>query len=133
MDGEIQARCSAGLYCLAQRQESLRHFCSRGAMDIRGLGERWIEQLTQAEFLHDVSDIYLDGRATVGYGADGRAFKPNLLEAIEKSKATTLPKFIYALGIRNVGETTALALAQHFKTLEALMSADAEALKAFLT
>ncbi|MGQ1304800.1 NAD-dependent DNA ligase LigA [Acinetobacter baumannii] len=131
-EGEALARCSGGLYCAAQRIEAIRHFVSRKAMDIEGLGERWVESLLRLDLLKDVADIYHlhEHRETLlGIEKMGEKSVQNLIDAIEASKKTTLARFIYALGIRGVGETTARMLANTFQTLEALKAANVEALK----
>ncbi|MDT8428614.1 MAG: NAD-dependent DNA ligase LigA [Pseudomonadales bacterium] len=128
-DGDILYRCSGDLICPAQRKESLRHFCTRSAMDIEGLGEKLIEQLVDQNMLHDVADIYaLSKQQLLTLERMGDKSADNLLTAIEKSKTTTLARFLYALGIREVGEATALALATHFGSLEAIMQADEAAM-----
>ena len=127
----VIARCSGGLFCGAQRKQSIKHFVSRRAIDIDGLGDKLVEQLVDEGLVHDVSDIYAlskDPLAGLERMADKSA--QNLVDAIEKSKQTSLPRFLFALGIPQVGEATALALAQHFGTLEALMQADTEQLEA---
>ncbi|EPN9300817.1 NAD-dependent DNA ligase LigA [Acinetobacter baumannii] len=131
-EGEALARCSGGLYCAAQRIEAIRHFVSRKAMDIEGLGDRWVESLLRLDLLKDVADIYHlhEQRETLlGIEKMGEKSVQNLIDAIEASKKTTLARFIYALGIRGVGETTARMLANTFQTLEALKAANVEALK----
>lgn len=131
-EGEALARCSGGLYCAAQRIEAIRHFVSRKALDIEGLGDRWVESLLHLDLLKDVADIYHlhEHRETLlGIEKMGEKSLQNLIDAIEASKKTTLARFIYALGIRGVGETTARMLANTFQTLEALKAADVEALK----
>lgn len=131
-EGEALARCSGGLYCAAQRIEAIRHFVSRKAMDIEGLGDRWVESLLRLDLLKDVADIYHlhEHRETLlGIEKMGEKSVQNLIDAIEASKKTTLARFIYALGIRGVGETTARMLANTFQTLEALKAANVEALK----
>ena len=131
-EGEALARCSGELYCAAQRIESIRHFVARKAMDIEGLGDRWVESLLHLSLLKDVSDIYrLDQHRDTLLGLEkmGEKSVQNLLSAIEHSKKTTLARFIYALGIRGVGETTARTLAQYFQTLDALQQAEVETLK----
>jgi len=131
-EGEALARCSGGLYCAAQRIEAIRHFVSRKAMDIEGLGDRWVESLLRLDLLKDVADIYhLDEHRETLLGIEkmGEKSVQNLIDAIEASKKTTLARFIYALGIRGVGETTARMLANTFQTLEALKAANVEALK----
>lgn len=131
-EGEALARCSGGLYCSAQRIEAIRHFVSRKAMDIEGLGDRWVESLLHLNLLNNVADIYQlhQHRETLlNIEKMGEKSVQNLLDAIENSKKTTLAKFIYALGIRGVGETTARMLAQQFQTLDNLRQADIESLK----
>ncbi|WP_269091367.1 NAD-dependent DNA ligase LigA [Acinetobacter sp. ME22] len=131
-EGEALARCSGGLYCAAQRIEAIRHFVSRKALDIEGLGDRWVESLLHLELLNDVSDIYQlhQHRETLlGIEKMGEKSVQNLFDAVEASKRTTLARFIYALGIRGVGETTARMLANTFQTFDALRQADIESLK----
>ncbi|WP_375707871.1 NAD-dependent DNA ligase LigA [Acinetobacter brisouii] len=131
-EGEALARCSGGLYCAAQRIEAIRHFVSRKALDIEGLGDRWVESLLHLNLLNDVSDIYQlhQHRETLlGIEKMGEKSVQNLFDAIEASKKTTLARFIYALGIRGVGETTARMLANTFQTFDALRQADIESLK----
>ena len=131
-EGEALARCSGGLYCAAQRIEAIRHYVSRKAMDIEGLGDRWVESLLHLDLLQDVADIYSlheHREQMLGIEKMGEKSVQNLLDAIENSKKTTLAAFIYALGIRGVGETTARMLANTFQTFEALRAADLEALK----
>jgi len=131
-EDEALARCTGGLYCPAQRVEAIRHFVSRKAMDVEGLGERWTEVLLAQGFINDVADLYhlKDHESELAQLEKlGEKSVRNLLDAIEVSKKTTLARFIYALGIRGVGETTARNLAEQFQTLEALMQADVEALK----
>lgn len=130
VEGEAIARCSGGLYCAAQRKEAIKHFASRKAMDIEGLGDRLVDQLVGEGLVDHVDGLYklkLDQLADLARMAKKSA--QNLLEALEKSKATTLPKFLFALGIREVGETTARNLALHFKTLENIEHADEETLQ----
>lgn len=131
-EGEALARCTGGLYCSAQRIEAIRHFVSRKAIDIDGLGDRWAESLLKLNLLDNVSDIYhlhehQDKLLTID--KMGEKSVQNLLAAIEASKQTQLHRFIYALGIRGVGETTAKMLSNQFLSLEALMSANLEELK----
>lgn len=131
-EGEALARCSGGLFCPAQRIEAIRHFVSRKAMDIEGLGERWVESLLEKGLINNVADIYqLEQHRDVLLSLEkmGEKSLQNLLAAIEASKETSFSRFIYALGIRGVGETTARMLAENFQTLEALEQADLEALK----
>ncbi len=128
-EDEAVARCSAGLYCPAQRKQALIHFASRRALDIEGLGDKLIEQLVDKGLVETPADLYKISLETLS-SLDRMAEKSasNLLEAIEKSKQTTLARFIYALGIRNVGESTAKDLAKYFGRLEPLLAADEEAL-----
>lgn len=129
VEGEAVLRCTGGLFCRAQRKEALKHFVARKAMDIEGLGDKLIDQLVDAELVNSAVDIYrLDMPALVGLERMGEKSAVKLLAAIATSKTTTLPRFIYALGIREVGEATALALATHFCTLPALRAASLEQL-----
>ncbi|MDP2030358.1 MAG: NAD-dependent DNA ligase LigA [Thiobacillus sp.] len=125
LEGEAAARCTGGLVCPAQRKQALLHFAGRRAMDIEGLGDKLVDQLVDRGLLHTAADVYGLSLDTLA-GLDRMAEKSaaNLLAAIEISKATTLARFIFALGIRNVGETTAKDLARHFGSLDALMAAD---------
>ncbi|QIL89458.1 NAD-dependent DNA ligase LigA [Microbulbifer sp. SH-1] len=128
--GEAVARCSGGLICSAQRKQAIKHFASRKAMDIDGLGDKLVEQMVDEGLLHSVSGLYhLSLEPLVALERMGEKSAQNLLDALERSKATTLPKFLYALGIREVGEATARNLARHFGQLEKLMQADTEALQ----
>ncbi|WP_428818427.1 NAD-dependent DNA ligase LigA [Microbulbifer sp. MCCC 1A16149] len=128
--GEAVARCSGGLICSAQRKQAIKHFASRKAMDIDGLGDKLVEQLVDEGLLKSVSGLYhLSLEPLTGLERMGEKSAQNLLDALEKSKSTTLPKFLYALGIREVGEATARNLARHFGDLEHLMQADSEALQ----
>ena len=118
------ARCSAGLFCPAQRKQALIHFASRRAMDIEGLGEKLVEQLVDGGHVRTPADLYrLDAATLAGLERMAEKSAANLLDAIAASRNTTLARFIYALGIRNVGETTAKDLARRF-TLETLLEAD---------
>jgi DNA ligase (NAD+) len=120
------ARCTGGFTCRAQRQEAIRHFASRRAMDIEGLGDKLVEQLVERDWVKSPADIYsLTLEQLTDLERMGEKSAQNLLDAIEKSKRTTLPRLLYALGIPQVGEATALALAQHFGKLERLLEADA--------
>jgi DNA ligase (NAD+) len=122
-------RCSGGLFCPAQRKQALWHFASRRAIDIDGLGDKLVEQLVDQKLVHTPADIYrLNFADLSGLERMGEKSANNLLAAIEKSKATTLARFIYALGIRNVGETTAKDMARNFGSLDNLMAADTERL-----
>jgi len=130
-EGEAIARCSGGLYCSAQRKQALLHFASRRAMDIEGLGDRLVEQLVDLDLVRTPADLYdkLDEARLAGLERMAEKSAANIMAAIRKSRDTTLPRLIYALGIRNVGETTARDLAQHFGTLDALAVAGIEALQ----
>ena len=130
IEGESATRCTGGLYCAAQRKEAFRHFASRRALDIEGLGEKLVDQLVEKNQVSDVADIFtLAQEQLAGLDRMGPKSAANLVEAIEKSKATTLPRFLYALGITNVGEATAQSLAHHFGNLDDLMLADEEQLQ----
>jgi DNA ligase (NAD+) len=123
--GEAVARCTGGFTCRAQRQEALRHFASRRALDIEGLGDKVIEQLVERELVRSPADLYtLRAQQLSELERMGEKSAANLVAAIAASKHTTLPRLLYGLGIREVGEATALALARHFGTLEALMAAN---------
>ncbi|HEY9111983.1 MAG TPA: NAD-dependent DNA ligase LigA [Rhodanobacteraceae bacterium] len=140
-DDEVVARCTGGLVCAAQRKEAIVHFASRRALDIDGLGERYIEDLIEFGYLHAIADLYrltlddfvaMKRRAeerdgvvpeTVKAGKIATKWAENLIESIEASKSTTLERFLYALGIPDVGEATAKTLARHFGSLEGLMHA----------
>lgn len=129
-EDEAIARCSGGLYCSAQRKQALLHFASRRAMDIEGLGDRLVEQLVDRELVRTPADLYaLDKKTLAGLERMGEKSAENLLAAISKSRQTTLARLIYALGIRNVGESTARDLALHFGRMDAVMQADAETLQ----
>jgi DNA ligase (NAD+) len=124
------ARCTGGLICPAQRKQLLLHFGQRRAMDIEGLGGKLVEQLVDAGIVHTPADLYKLGVAKLA-ALERMADKSagNVAAAIERSKSTTLPRFLYALGIRNVGEVTARDLARHFGNLDAIMDASVEALQ----
>lgn len=127
LEDEAVARCTGGLYCPAQRKQAITHFASRRAMDIEGLGEKLVNQLVDAGILQSVADIYrlnIDELANLERMAQKSA--QNVIHAINKSKNTTLARFIFGLGIRNVGEATAKDLAQHFGELKKLLSAKPE-------
>jgi len=130
LEGEAAARCSGGLFCPAQRKEAIKHFVSRKALDVEGLGSKLIEQLVDRELIHGVADLYQLDQATLA-GLERMAEKSadNVLAALQKSRQTTLARFIYALGIREVGEATARSLANHFRDLDLLMSASEEQLQ----
>jgi DNA ligase (NAD+) len=126
---ETIARCSGGLVCPAQRKQALLHFASRRAMDIEGLGDKLVDQLVDAGLVHTPADIYrLDAEALAALERMAQKSAANVVAAIDKSRSTTLARFIYALGIRHVGETTAADLAQHFGGLDGLLLADEAAL-----
>lgn len=130
IEGEAVARCTGGLFCAAQRKEALKHFVSRKAMDIDGVGGKLIEQLVDRELIHTPADLFkLDLTTLTRLERMGTKSAENALASLEKAKNTTLARFVFALGIREVGEATALNLANHFKTLEALQNADLEALQ----
>ncbi|HOG03025.1 MAG TPA: NAD-dependent DNA ligase LigA, partial [Accumulibacter sp.] len=122
---EAVARCSGGLYCPAQRKQALLHFASRRALDIEGLGDKLVEQLVDSDIVRTPADLYRLGLLALA-NLERMAEKSagNLLASIEQSKQTTLARFIYALGIRNVGEATARDLARHFGSLDRLLAAD---------
>jgi DNA ligase (NAD+) len=130
IEGEAVARCTGGLFCAAQRKEALKHFVSRKAMDIDGVGGKLIEQLVDRELVHTPADLFkLDLTTLTRLERMGAKSAENALNSLEKAKSTTLARFIFALGIREVGEATALNLANHFKTLDALKAADLEELQ----
>ncbi|MGM1051716.1 MAG: NAD-dependent DNA ligase LigA [Pseudomonadota bacterium] len=131
LEGEVVARCSGGLYCPAQRKEALKHFASRRALDIDGLGEKLIEALVERDWVTTPADLFrLEAERLAELPRMGKKSSENLVAALSKAKATTLARFIYALGIREVGEATAANLARHFGTLEALMGAELADLEA---
>lgn len=131
IDDEAAHRCMGGLFCAAQRTGAIMHFVSRRAMDIDGLGEKLIEQLVERERVTTVVDLYRLTRADLlGLERMGEKSSDNLIKAIDASRQTTLARFLYALGISQVGEVTAKNLAQHFGGLEPLMNADEQALVA---
>ncbi len=129
-EGEAVARCSGGLYCPAQVKEAIKHFASRKALNIDGLGDKMVEQLFDAGLIRHVDDLYsLDVEAVAALERMGKKSAENLIAALESSKSTTLERFIYALGIRNAGEGTAKGLARYFGSLEAIQAANEETLK----
>ncbi|MEM8982826.1 MAG: NAD-dependent DNA ligase LigA [Pseudomonadota bacterium] len=134
LEGEAVARCTGGLVCPAQVKEALRHFASRLAMDIEGLGAKLIDQLVEADIVKTPADVFDADRVSVETlsSLERMAEKSatNVIAAINKSKSTSLPRFLYALGIREVGETTAANLAAHFSELQPLMTASIEELEA---
>jgi DNA ligase (NAD+) len=127
--GEVNHRCSGGLFCAAQRKQALLHFAQRRAMDIEGLGDKLVEQLVDGELIRTLPELYKLGVAKLA-ALDRMADKSaqNLVEALEKSKQTTLPRFLFGLGIRHVGEATAKDLARHFGSLDRIMDARVEEL-----
>lgn len=127
--GEVNHRCTGGLFCAAQRKEALLHFAARRAMDIEGLGDKLVDQLVEAGVVRTLPDLYQLGLASL-VALERMADKSaqNLLAALEKSKQTTLPRFLFALGIRHVGEATAKDLVRHFGTLDAIIEATPEQL-----
>jgi DNA ligase (NAD+) len=129
-EDEAIARCTGGLYCPAQRKQALWHFAARRAMDIEGLGDKLVEQLVDAGLVHSPADLYgLSVETLAGLERMGEKSAQNLVAAIDASRQTTLARFIFALGIRNVGEATARDLAKHFGGIDALLAANAEALQ----
>ena len=129
-EGEAAARCSGGLYCPAQRKQAVWHFASRRAMDIEGLGEKLVDQLVDSGLVHSILDIYsLDAEQLAGLDRMGKKSAANLLAAIARSRDTTLGRFLFALGIRDVGEATAQSLAAYFDDLARLRAADEESLQ----
>lgn len=130
LEGEVVARCSGGLYCPAQRKEALKHFASRRALDIDGLGEKLIEQLVDNGWVKTPADLFgLDAERLATLPRMAQKSSENLVAALEQARRTGLARVIYALGIREVGEATAANLARHFGTLAAVMDAEVEALE----
>lgn len=129
-EGEAAARCSGGLFCAAQRKQAILHFAGRRAMDIEGLGDKLVDQLVDGNIIRSLADLYdkeivnLESMASLDRMAEKSA--QNIVEALEKSKHTTLNRFLFALGIRNVGESTAKDLARYFGSLDIIMQADSE-------
>ncbi|MBD2809931.1 NAD-dependent DNA ligase LigA [Xenorhabdus sp. Vera] len=131
VEGEAVARCTGGLFCGAQRKEALKHFVSRRAMDVDGMGEKIIEQLVDKEYVKTPADLFrLTAGKLTGLDRMGPKSAQNVINALDKSKKTTFARFIYSLGIREVGEATAANLVAHFGTLEKLRVADTDALVA---
>ena len=129
LPGEAVARCSGGLYCAAQRKEALKHFVSRRAMDIDGIGDKLIEQLVDHELVHTPADLFALTKAQLlGLERMGEKSADKLLNALQSARETTFARFLFALGIREIGETTAQTLAQHFSDLPALQDASVETL-----
>lgn len=124
-EGEVVSRCTGGLYCSAQRKETIKHFASRGALDINGLGDKLVDQLVDKNLVNNVAELYSLTEAKIAtLDRHGEKSAQNLLQAIAASKNTTLSRFIYALGIREVGETTAQSLAKYFGDIHKLMEAE---------
>ncbi len=129
-EDEAVIRCSGGLFCPAQRKEAIKHFASRRAMDIEGLGDKLVEQLVDLGLVSNPADLYrLNAETLSGLERMGEKSATNLIDALEQSKATTLPRFLFALGIREVGEATALAIARHFGEIGPVIEADAQQLQ----
>ncbi len=128
-EGEVDYRCTGGLFCAAQRKEAILHFAARRAVDVDGLGDKLVEQLVDANLIRTLPDLYKLGFTTLA-GLDRMAEKSakNLVDALEASKKTTLPRFLFGLGIRHVGESTAKDLAKHFGKLDGIMDATEEQL-----
>ena len=128
-EGEADYRCTGGLFCGAQRKEAILHYAHRRAVEVEGLGDKLVEQLVDANVVRTLPDLYKLGLTSLA-GLDRMADKSanKLLEALEKSKQTTLPRFVFGLGIRHVGEATAKALARHFGQLDSIMAATPEQL-----
>lgn len=130
VEGEAVARCTAGLICGAQRKEALKHFVSRRALDVDGMGDKIIDQLVEKEYVKTPADLFrLTAGKLTGLDRMGPKSAQNVVNALEKAKETTLARFLYALGIREVGEATAANLAAHYGSVEALRAADIESLK----
>ncbi|WCM90436.1 NAD-dependent DNA ligase LigA [Acidovorax sp. NCPPB 3576] len=127
--GEVNHRCSGGLFCAAQRKEAILHFAARRAMDIEGLGDKLVDQLVEGQVIRTLPDLYRLGLTALS-SLERMAEKSaqNVLAALEKSKQTTLPRFLFGLGIRHIGEATAKDLARHFGGLDAIMDASVEQL-----
>lgn len=130
VEGEAVARCTGGLFCAAQRKEALKHFVSRRALDVEGMGDKIIEQLVEKQYVENPADLFtLTAGKLTGLDRMGPKSAQNLIAALEKAKQTTFARFLYALGIREVGEATAANLAAHFRYLDNLRAADIDALK----
>jgi DNA ligase (NAD+) len=129
-EDDVVARCTGGIFCAAQRKQSMIHFASRKAMDIEGFGDKLVGQLVDANLANSLADIYrLDIHTLANLDRMGEKSAQNIIEALVKSKKTTFPRFIYALGIRNVGESTAKDLARHFGSISAIQNASLEELQ----
>jgi len=128
-EGEADARCTGGLFCAAQRKQALLHFASRRAMDIEGLGDKLVDQLVDENIIRSLPDLYrLDVATLAGLERMAEKSARNLVDALEKSKHTTLNRFLFALGIRHVGESTAKDLARYLGRLDAVLQATEEQL-----
>ena len=128
-EGEVDYRCTGGLFCSAQRKQAILHFAQRRAVEVEGLGDKLVDQLVDGQVIHTLPDLYrlgLTALASLDRMADKSA--QNIVAALEKSKQTTLPRFLFGLGIRHVGEATAKELARHFGTLDAIMDASEDQL-----
>ena len=129
--GEANHRCTGGLFCAAQRKEAILHFAARRAMDVEGLGDKLVDQLVDTGVIRTLPDLYRLGLTSlVALERMAEKSAQNVLAALEKSKQTTLPRFLFGLGIRHVGEATAKDLARHFGTLDAIMDASVDDLLA---
>ena len=129
LEDEAVARCTGGLFCQAQRKEAIKHFASRKALDVEGLGDKLVEQLVDAQLIETPADLFrLNPRQLCGLERMGEKSANNLIAALQKAKSTSLAKFLYSLGIREVGETTAQNLANHFSDLQPIMTASHEEL-----
>jgi DNA ligase (NAD+) len=125
IDGEADHRCTGGLFCSAQRKQAVIHFAQRRALDVEGLGEKLVDQLIASGRVNTLADLYtLTATELAGMERLGEKSAANLVQALETSKSTTLPRFLFGLGIRHVGEATAKALARHFGSLDAVIAAD---------
>ncbi|WP_145498986.1 NAD-dependent DNA ligase LigA [Yersinia bercovieri] len=130
VEGEAVARCTGGLFCAAQRKEALKHFVSRRALDVDGMGDKIIEQLVEKQYVENPADLFeLTAGKLTGLDRMGPKSAQNLIVALERAKQTTFARFLYALGIREVGEATAANLAAHFRNMENLRAADIDELK----
>jgi len=128
--GEADARCTGGLYCSAQRKQAILHFAQRRAVEVEGLGDKLVDQLVDTGVINTLPDLYrLDLTALASLDRMAEKSGQNILAALEKSKQTTLPRFLFGLGIRHVGEATAKVLARHFGSLDAVMAATTEQLR----
>jgi DNA ligase (NAD+) len=130
IDGQAAFRCSGGLICAAQRKEAIKHFASRKALDIEGLGDKLVEQMIELDLIQSIGDLYhLELAQVVALDRMAEKSAANLLQSLEVSKATTLGRFIFALGIREVGEATAEALATYFRNIDSIIATDVEELQ----